>query len=148
MSFLLARQLLPSVWWTAHPATSLSITGWVGGPRAAALLGLPPAELALCACAALAEALHLPQAGVQAEFRAIHTHDWQTDENALGAYSWLPVGAAGSGNTPSQPALLAEPVENTLFFAGEHTDTTGHWGTVHAALESGLRAARQILHSE
>jgi hypothetical protein len=36
-------------------------------------------------------------------------------------------------------------VANTLFFAGEHTDTTGHWGTVHAALRSGLRAAAQTL---
>ena len=32
-----------------------------------------------------------------------------------------------------------------LFFAGEHTDTTGNWGTVHGAMESGLRAADQIL---
>jgi len=40
---------------------------------------------------------------------------------------------------------LVRPVEDTLFFAGEHTDTTGHWGTVHAAMRSGIRAAGQIL---
>jgi monoamine oxidase len=40
---------------------------------------------------------------------------------------------------------MSEPVADTLYFAGEHTDTTGHWGTVHAALRSGLRAAQQIL---
>jgi predicted flavoprotein YhiN len=40
---------------------------------------------------------------------------------------------------------MAEPVADTLFFAGEHTDVTGHWGTVHAAMRSGLRAAEQIL---
>ncbi len=33
----------------------------------------------------------------------------------------------------------------TLFFAGEHTDTSGHWGTVHGALRSGYRAAQQLL---
>ena len=38
-----------------------------------------------------------------------------------------------------------EPVAKTLYFAGEHTDITGHWGTVHAAMRSGLRAAAQIL---
>ena len=38
------------------------------------------------------------------------------------------------------------PADDTLYFAGEHTDTTGHWGTVHAAIRSGLRAAQQILH--
>ena len=32
----------------------------------------------------------------------------------------------------------------TLFFAGEHTDTTGHWGTVHAAMRSGQGAAQQV----
>jgi len=35
----------------------------------------------------------------------------------------------------------------SLFFAGEHTDTTGHWGTVHAAMRSGLRAAKQIIEA-
>ncbi len=40
MSFLLTPELLPRVWWTAHPAESLTLTGWVGGPRAAGLLGL------------------------------------------------------------------------------------------------------------
>ena len=43
------------------------------------------------------------------------------------------------------PERLAEPVAETLYFAGEHTDTTAQWGTVHAAMQSGLRAARQVL---
>lgn len=34
---------------------------------------------------------------------------------------------------------------DTLFFAGEHTDVSGHWGTVHGALESGHAAARRVL---
>ena len=42
---------------------------------------------------------------------------------------------------------LTEPVENTLFFAGEHTDTEGHSGTVHGAIATGRRAARQVLAS-
>jgi monoamine oxidase len=40
---------------------------------------------------------------------------------------------------------MARPVSDTLYFAGEHTDTAGQWGTVHGALGSGLRAAAQIL---
>ena len=39
----------------------------------------------------------------------------------------------------------AAAVENTLFFAGEATDTDGHWGTVETALSSGERVAREIL---
>jgi monoamine oxidase len=37
--------------------------------------------------------------------------------------------------------------EDTLFFAGEATDTTGHNGTVHGAIASGHRAANQILRT-
>jgi monoamine oxidase len=39
---------------------------------------------------------------------------------------------------------LTVPVQDTLFFAGEATSTTGAHGTVHGAVESGLRAASQI----
>lgn len=35
-------------------------------------------------------------------------------------------------------------VEGTLFFAGEATVTDGQMGTVFGALESGLRAAREV----
>jgi monoamine oxidase len=41
-------------------------------------------------------------------------------------------------------AQMTQPVEQTLFFAGEHTEVTGHWGTVHGALRSGMRAAEQL----
>jgi monoamine oxidase len=40
---------------------------------------------------------------------------------------------------------LALAVQDTLFFAGEATDTTGHHGTVHGAIASGMRAVREIL---
>jgi len=36
-------------------------------------------------------------------------------------------------------------VEDTIFFAGEATNTEGHHGTVHGALATGIRAAREIL---
>ncbi len=139
MSFLLTRELLPSVWWTAYPAASRSLTGWVGGPRASALLVLDSADLYKKACSALAWALTMAVEDVQALLVSAHTHNWQSDPYSLGAYSWIPAGAVGA------PVRMTEPVASTLFFAGEHTDTTGHWGTVHAALGSGLRAARQVL---
>ena len=40
---------------------------------------------------------------------------------------------------------MTVPVEDLLFFAGEHTDVEGHWGTVHGALASGERAALQLM---
>jgi monoamine oxidase len=56
-----------------------------------------------------------------------------------GAYSYVPAGGLDA------VLKMATPVLETLYFAGEHTDLTGHWGTVHAALRSGVRAARQVL---
>jgi monoamine oxidase len=63
-------------------------------------------------------------------------HDWEHDPFARGAYSYPGVGGASAGRA------LARPVEGTLFFAGEATAEP--WGTVEAALASGLRAARQV----
>jgi monoamine oxidase len=42
---------------------------------------------------------------------------------------------------------LARPVEHTLFFAGEAADVEGDAGTVGGALQSGVRAAREVLES-
>jgi monoamine oxidase len=75
---------------------------------------------------------------LQKQLLSWHTHDWQADPYAMGAYSYAPAGALDAS------ALMSEPVQDTLYFAGEHTDVSGHWGTVHAALRSGLRAAEQL----
>jgi len=44
-------------------------------------------------------------------------------------------------------ANLAEPVANTLYFAGEATNSDGYNGTVHGAIATGLRAAKELLES-
>jgi hypothetical protein len=41
--------------------------------------------------------------------------------------------------------MLARPIEKTLFFAGEATDTEGQASTLAGALASGERAAREVL---
>jgi monoamine oxidase len=141
MSFLLARELLPSVWWTARPADERTLTGWVGGPRASELLGLETNQLRERAVAAASVALGLAEGELREQLVSFHTHDWSTDPNTFGAYSWVPVCGLDASKRMSQP------VNGVLFFAGEHTDTSGHWGTVHAALRSGLRVAAQVLES-
>jgi monoamine oxidase len=139
MSFLLAREQMPAVWWTGRPAEETTLTGWVGGPRSGELLALNVDALRQRAVRAAAEALGVEEAEVSAELQGFYTHDWRTDEGFRGAYSWVPVGGLEAS------AEMSEPVGGVLFFTGEHTDTTGHWGTVHAALGSGVRAAGQIL---
>jgi monoamine oxidase len=70
---------------------------------------------------------------------AFYFHDWHADPFSRGAYSYVPARAL-----PSR-AALAEPVSKTLYFAGEATDLAGHSATVHGAIATGQRAARQIL---
>ncbi|HEY2040314.1 MAG TPA: NAD(P)/FAD-dependent oxidoreductase [Edaphobacter sp.] len=139
LNFLFSFGELPPVWWTTHPHPSPLLTGWVGGPRSTSLSGLNSDELAERACSALARIFSLEKAKLRELLIACHHHDWGRDPFSLGAYSYV---AKGGIDASEQ---LSQPVENTLFFAGEHTDTTGNWGTVHAAMRSGLRAAQQIL---
>jgi monoamine oxidase len=51
------------------------------------------------------------------------------------------------GGEGGREALQA-PLADTLYFAGEATDTEGEAGTVAGALQSGIRAARELLRGE
>jgi monoamine oxidase len=68
-------------------------------------------------------------------------HDWQCDPFSRGAYSYGKVGADGAQEE------LAKPVDQLLFFAGEATASAGSNGTVHGAMASGYRAAKESLSS-
>jgi hypothetical protein len=138
-SFLFAFGLMPPVWWTPYPAASTTLTGWVGGPHSEALANLTPSMLGDLACEALASIFSLTTRDVRSQLVETYSHDWQRDGLSFGAYSYVPAGALDACSK------MTIPVDNTLYFAGEHTDTTGHWGTVHAAMRSGIRAANQIL---
>ena len=140
LSFLFSFSEMPPVWWTTHPHHTALLTGWVGGPRCAALSQLSADELAERACTVLAKIFSLKPGQIRKLLLGCYTHNWSSDPFAMGAYSYV---ATGGLDAPRQ---LSQPIDETLFFAGEHTDTTANWGTVHAAMRSGLRAANQVLH--
>ena len=135
LSFVFAQDQTPPVWWSSSPNPSPTLTGWMGGPRALAT----PTDAAFKNLALSTLAKIFNRSDLPALLVSFHTYDWQSDPFSLGAYSYAPKGALHASDE------LTIPVERTLYFAGEHTDVTGHWGTVHAALRSGLRAAAQIL---
>jgi monoamine oxidase len=141
MSFLFARDAMPPVWWTAHPWRTNTLTGWVGGPQSSAFDQCTREQVGDLACQELAKIFSVPLAFLRTQLIGCATHDWQADPWSRGAYSYVPAGALDAVLT------MATPVAETLYFAGEHTDVTGHWGTVHAAIRSGLRAAQQVLNA-
>jgi monoamine oxidase len=144
LSFLFASEELPSTWWTAMPEPTPLITAWVGGPRVSAITqkvgtNAAPGALASECVRTLARILGQPVASLQHQLLSWHSHDWQADEYARGAYSYVPAGALDASEK------MAEPVCDTLYFAGEHTGSGAHWGTVHGALHSGIGAATRLL---
>lgn len=66
---------------------------------------------------------------------------WQVDRYSRGSYSYLGLEATGADYD-----LLARPIGDSLFFAGEATSRS-HPATVHGAYISGLRAAKEVLTS-
>jgi monoamine oxidase len=132
ISFIHGDQHFP-VWWTPHPVQTSVITGWAGGPHADVLAGLDDAEIIRIALESLRGILGKDPGEPEAAF----FHNWQRDEWSRGAYSY------GRVNGAEARRKLAEPVDNTLFFAGETVCPEGHMGTVHGALFSGIQAARR-----
>lgn len=115
------------------------ITGWAPFRSAERLSHLDEAGVVREALQTLARLLRIRFQNLENEIAAAYFHNWQTDPFCRGAYSYAKVGADGA------QASLAAPVDNTLFFAGEATDTSGNNGTVHGAIASGYRAAQEIL---
>lgn len=141
LSFLFTDDPQFPTWWTSHPLPYPILTGWAAARYARALAGLSRDQLVRAAVESLRRILHLNQAELNAQLRHGFVHDWQADPYACGAYSYVVKDGLGA------PLALAEPLEDTLFFAGEATNKEGHNGTVHGAIGSGKRAAEEVIRA-
>lgn len=137
-AFIHAPDELPPTWWTQLPARTPVLIGWAGGTRAERLLTASDDALRDRSLEALSHIFAVPPRFLEDSLVEFYTHNWSTDQFSLGAYSYIPIGGLEA------QAELAAPVEDTIYFAGEAVNTLGHHGTVHGALASGLRAAREI----
>jgi monoamine oxidase len=139
MHFLMADDEHFPTWWTMHPIAAPLLVGWAPDIYADKLRGKSQDEVVAQARESLVHALPQYEREIREGLVNGYFHDWQEDPFSRGAYSYVKVGGLGA-----QEALGA-PVENTLFFAGEATESEGHHATVHGAIATGLRAAREIL---
>lgn len=76
-----------------------------------------------------------------AVLQASFVMDWTTQPFIRGTYSYPKPGDAGARD------VIAAPLNNKVFFAGEATHTKGHFGTVHGAMETGFRAVDELFKS-
>lgn len=128
-------------WWSIRPLKGPFLVAWQGGPGARRLSRLGQKRREAIALRSLAEVTRLPLSKVRSNFVRSYCHDWIRDPHSLGAYSYL----RAQGHRKSK--AISRPILKTLYFAGEGTVTGGNRGTVHGAVESGVRAAQQILKS-
>lgn len=141
LAFLHAPSAPVLTWWTPHPLHVPFLTAWSGGPAAEQLLALGQTSMLERVLLSLAHSWRAPRARIEEELDAWSFHDWARDPFARGAYTYAIVGGARAS------AQLAAPIDGVLFFAGEATCGGSGEGTVHGALASGERAAREVVAS-
>lgn len=127
--------------WTQLPVRAPLLVAWAGGPRAEWLSAACSRQEIVAQALADLQEMFGKRCSVAAALEGSYFHDWQQDPFARGAYSYVTVGGA------TARAELGAALAHTLFFAGEATDTEGETATVTGALQSGQRAAREVLAS-
>lgn len=116
-----------------QPGLAGILTSYATGDRAYVISRMTDHEKMVAVC----EALEVPFGSIRHHAAAVDSYYWGDDPHSQGAYAVF--GASGYALQP----LLRRPT-GRVYFAGEHT--ASFQGYMEGALESGERAARQILY--
>lgn len=135
MAFLFSDAPIPT-WWTSD-RSSARLTGWLAGPRVNAHLDRD--VLRSRALTSLAYVMDCTEEQIASELRHWDLINWAADPFACGAYAYP------TTKTAAALKVLQEPLEETLYFAGEGLYHGSAIGTVEAALDSGEGCARRLL---
>jgi len=138
MYFLHTDGFLPQYWVPGRGKSEVPVlTAFIGGSRMERLrrLRCDPVRFAVEELDAVFGARIASKT-----FECGRIADWGADPYVRGLYSYPTI-----ETTETHRETLARPLAGRLFFAGEATDTTGHSGTVHGAMETGWRAAAEVL---
>lgn len=131
---------VPEYWVTSYGrGNDVVFTAFIMGQKADYLSSLNPADLDTAIRNDVQQTFGPLAAGM---ITSIYVMDWGKEPYIKGAYSFPMV---GGGITKRQK--LAEPINNTLFFAGEATHTQGHSATLHGAVETGYNAVKALIES-
>lgn len=142
VSFIFTDDPRFPTWWTSNPLPFPILTGWAAGHYARNLAQLNHDQAINRALESLADIFEMEIMRLRGLLQSGFTYDWQADPFSCGAYSYAVVGGSGAARD------LAAPLANTLFFAGEATNSEGHNGTVHGAIATGRRAAKEVLAAD
>lgn len=141
LQFLFSDDDFFPTWWSYEPVREPVLTAWSPALKSERLSGKSEEETAQIALNSLSKILNASRGELHKRLVSAHSHDWMSDAFSRGAYSYAKVdGVSGF-------LELARPVGSKLFFAGEATESTGHHATVHGAIASGERTAKEVLDS-
>lgn len=129
----------PSEPFTAWWPRGQMITAWAGGAQADRLPSRDRSALTELALDTLVKITGESLDNLRSNLAAVHYLDWSANQFTRGAYSYVPAGAIEA------PSILAQAVEDTIYFAGEAVGESAECGTVQAAIRSGERAAQAML---
>ncbi|HTM91804.1 MAG TPA: NAD(P)/FAD-dependent oxidoreductase [Flavisolibacter sp.] len=140
LSFIFSKAVIPT-WWTCYPKNATMLTGWSGGPHAEEIKDLSNEEILQKALESLSEIFNVSANLLHLKLKAWHVANWVTDPFSCGGYSYDVV------NGKESKQIIKQPIDNTIFFAGEGLYDGPEIGTVEAALYSGRETAHRIIAS-
>lgn len=138
LNFLFSDQVVPT-WWTQHPQKLPLLVGWLGGPKTEVLLNEGREAVIQKALHSLSAVFGVDVVRLSQQVVSANFYNWSEDEFARGAYSYEVVNGEASINE------LLQPVEKTVYFAGEGLHHGPEIGTVEAALQSGRNVAHRLI---
>jgi monoamine oxidase len=138
LSFLFSSEPVPT-WWTRYPEDSPMLTGWLGGPNAAAFENDTETVILQKSMESLGRIFNISPDELLQKLIGFHVSNWLNDPHCLGGYSYEVVNGSHLQN------IVKEPVKNTLFFAGEGLYHGPEIGTVESALHPGREMAHIMI---
>lgn len=140
VGFLFSDTEIPT-WWTQLPEENGMITGWIAGPEALKLKDEPDKIILQVAISSLAYIFDMEYDPLLFEMKSSHVHNWTTDPFTKGAYAYERV------TSKHAKRVLSEPLDDTLYFAGEALHEGPERGTVEAALLSAEKVVERLTQS-
>lgn len=138
IGFILSDEEIPT-WWTQFPDENPLLTGWLTGSARKSLQKTGQTELIDRCLSSLASIFAMDAGDLKEQLVAAKIMDWSAEPYVRGGYSFDMVGSDEARK------LLLQPVEQTLFFAGEALYEGMAPATVEAALASGKEVAGKII---
>ncbi len=137
-SFIISNQMLPA-WWTQAPGHDNILTGWLGGPGAKALHDAGESILLKVSLQSLSGIFNISVDELSRTLTSFKFVDWTAMPFVGGGYSYATV------KTEAARKILQQPVEDSIYFAGEAIYESTAPGTVEAALHSAITVASSLL---